>query len=351
MTNVLAPPVRNDYTTEGAWRFAQSVYGLLVGQSDWGTPVSLVSLNDAVAYGMTIDNAGGRHLSIPGLDVTDAGVAAGILTATTLTVAGTTTLNGTSNLNGAVNLGDASGDAITINGTPTFMTPVTFDTAMTFNGNVTIGNADTDIHTVIGVTTFRNAANTLTQMELDAANNRVIVGSGTPLGSDVTPNLQVIGRLYVAPESANDTAFQVRRSSVATVGFTMGVSSTNDFLFKDDSDTETFRVGDAASTYQAAVTGDFHVSDDSLLDGDLEVGGNLLGTGGVFRWENTGNARLEMDSTGLAFFDASPVTQPTVTGVLAGAPTLAQLTTVVRSMLTAICGSATGVNLVNDLTT
>lgn len=66
-TGVLAPPDRADYAKEGAYKFAQSIYGLVVGQSAWGVPSSLTSYSSASTYSMTIENqgAGGKHLNVP----------------------------------------------------------------------------------------------------------------------------------------------------------------------------------------------------------------------------------------------------------------------------------------------
>jgi len=57
------------------------------------------------------------------------------------------------------------------------------------------------------------------------------------------------------------------------------MTSTNDFVFKDDASAETFRVGDTSSTYQAIVTGDFNVTDDSVFAGDVSIGATATITG------------------------------------------------------------------------
>lgn len=74
-----------------------------------------------------------------------------------LTVAGVTTLNGN------VVLGNAAGDTITVNGTPTFAQEATFTGAANFNGNVVLGNTVFDTVTVnasVSATTKATPAST-----------------------------------------------------------------------------------------------------------------------------------------------------------------------------------------------
>lgn len=200
------------------------------------------------------------------------------------------TVSGAATLNGAVTLGDAAGDTVTVTGTATFAQGTTFSSSILVNGAAVLqsslsvagaaalGDANGDAHTLIGTVTSRNAASTAFPLYLDPANARAISGSTTALGSDTTPCLQVVGRLYVAPDSANDLAIQVRRSSAATVGWSLGMTSDNDFVFKDDAGSETFRVGDTDSTYQAKVTGDLNVTDDAVITGDVSAGRAVFGS-------------------------------------------------------------------------
>lgn len=193
-------------------------------------PAKVIWRADQSDYILDADNAAGKH----------ANFGSGVLTVQDSGVAATVDVSTTGNLG-------VSGNA-------------------TVQGNTALGNQDADTATVIGVTTFKNAASTLVQLLVDAGNNRVIVGSTTSLTGATAPNLQVIGRLYVAPESANDTAFQIRRSSAATVGWTIGVENAPvNLAFKDDSDTKVFALGDAASTLQAVVTGGFQATGKSFV--------------------------------------------------------------------------------------
>lgn len=304
MTGTFVAPVQGK---EVSWLERYQIYAALTGKSEWGRIITITSLDDDSNYAVTIRNRGtGGALNVQGsggtsvLQVLDSG---GVLTgsfavSTTLTAATVT--------------------ATTVNGTTGNIGTLNVTTAL----NAGDGNADA--HTVVGVTTFRNLANTATQLYVDAGNNRVIVGSTTTLGSDTTPNLQVIGRLYVAPETANDLAIQVRRSSAASVGWNLGMTSDNDFVFKDDAGSETFRVGDTGSTYQAKVTGDLNVTQNieitsgSLLAQTAEFLDDVTVDGGTFIVENSGNKRIEAGSTGVGFFGSAQTSKPTVVGSRAG---------------------------------
>jgi hypothetical protein len=366
------------------WEVVMGLIGSLNGYPSWQRLVNLVGVTDNSNYVVTINNQGtGGHLNVGAgkLQVTNTGVVITSLSLTNLLVSGTLGVTGTSTL-GVVNSGAITSSS-TVQGTRLISTiangtaPLTVTSStkvanlnadflddmtasefaldtdlanylplaggtitgnLAVDGTATIGNGNGDAHTVVGVTTFRNSAASAVQMFVDAGNNRVIVGSATALGSDTTPALHVVGRVYVAPSTANDLALQLRRDPSATVGWSMGVTSTADLVFKDDADGERFRVGDGAATYQAIVTGDFNVTDDAVIAGDLSssrlaagtnawsggeefrvVGqsrmeGDLLLTTGTFRHENSGNARIEADGTGVGFFGATPIARPTVVG-------------------------------------
>jgi hypothetical protein len=276
------PPVGtafSEQTFQALLVAVNALYGTLTGQTDKSGIAEATGFDSDADYAWTIQNQGtGGHLNVPNvLAVGSSAVTVGVA----LNAASTLSVTGLALFNGAVTLGDAAADAITVKGTPTFETDVTFSGNVTVNGNTVLGNANTDTLTVVGVSTFRNALSTATQLYVDAGNNRVIVGSGTALTSDTTPNLQVVGRLYVAPDSANDLALEIRRSSAATVGWDIGVSSANDLIFKDDSGTETVRAGDVASTYQLVVTGKAHVTSSLTVDAGISAGASSAFTGGI----------------------------------------------------------------------
>lgn len=81
-----------------------------------------------------------------------------------VTLGSTLAVTGATSLNGDVNLGNASGDTITVTGTPTFAEATTFsdtivvaDTA-TFNGGVILGSSDADVIEVNGTASFEEVA-------------------------------------------------------------------------------------------------------------------------------------------------------------------------------------------------
>ena len=281
---------------EDLYRQIMQLVGRDLGLADWGSKVNHVSFDSDSEYAHTLQNQGtGGHLNVPGvLQATSSGVtastlgvtnnasiggnlsvtgtlSAGASTLASLSVTGNASVGGTLGVTGAVGFSStlAVTGLISANGGLT-------TTDLTATGNTALGNADTDTLTVLGVSTFRNTANTATQLFVDAANNRVIVGTATALGTTTDPSLQVVGRLYVAPPSANDSAVQVRRSSAATVGWTFGVTAANDLAFKDDSDTERVRFGDGSSTDQLVVTGN------ALITGATSITGLLDGSAAVF---------------------------------------------------------------------
>lgn len=123
-------------------------------------------------------------------------------------------------------------------------------------------------------------------------------------------------------------------------------------------DTGSSQIGFGTASPDAGYS--FHFVGDVLMEQSLDITETLNVTGiatfaddvtitsGTFRHESSGNARIEADSVGLAFFGADPVARPNVIGTLSGSPTLAQLTSVVRSILAAI--DETELGLVTDLT-
>jgi hypothetical protein len=305
--------------------------GVLASKDDGTTAPSAVIVSGSAAGGIlsgTFPN--------PGL-------AAGLSpTFTNLTVTGNETVGGTLGVTGATTVGGTLG----VTGLATLG-------ALTATGNVALGDANADIHTMIGVLTVRNAAGTAVPLFVDVGNGRTIVGGATPLGADLTPCLQVIGRLYVAPETDNDTALQIRRGAGAAVGVTLGLNATADLVVKDVTDTEVVRVGAGASAYQlyvtgaAAITSTLNVTGLTTLSAKLTVStGGAAITGGLATDTLSIPSRIVTNGTGVGLFGATPIARPTVVGTRTG--TLAQLQTVVANLLSALDGSHLGA--ISDLT-
>lgn len=350
--------------------------GTVKGYDNWSGPIDHVGFTSNSRYAHIVQNqgtGGALHVKASGgsslLTAADSGVTIPTLSVTTLTAttANITTANVTTlNVSGNTTLGDAAGDTITLTGATT--ANGTFSTTSTTN----LGDGNADAITLIGLTTFRNAANTATQLYVDSGNNRVIVGSATALGTDTTPNLQVRGRLYVAPDVASDQAIQIRRSAADTAGWWIGTTAASDssLTFKDDAGTTVLTLGDSSTgTYQLDVASDARIQDDLTVVGDVSAGrgvfgstsfsgseelrvvgqsrfeGDMTATTGTFDFQNSGNSRLKIDSTGVGFFGSTPIAKPTVVGVRTG--TLAQLQTVMGNLLSELAN----LGLITDSTT
>lgn len=241
--SVLVQPERlRDWDGEKVFRWVQQTVGRDLGQTDWGSPIDHVSYTSNSRYAHVLDNLGtGGHLNVrdemqvksdgtgtviraltisDDLTVNDDFTVLGdtvlgnnaavdtttltsILTASgAATFSSTLTANGAATFNAAVTLGDAAADALTVNATSTFASPATFNGTMSTTAATNLGNGDADAITVIGVSTFKNAAGSATQAFVDAANDRVIIGSATALSTATNDKFSVIGgRAYVSPNS------------------------------------------------------------------------------------------------------------------------------------------------------
>ncbi len=313
MSHVLAQPTYPEAGDAEEYKLKKQLPGLFSGEPSWAAPLAHTGLTDAAAYALTLQNlgAGGKHLNIPGkMIVNDGGIEG-----SNLNIAGTSSLN-ILNVAGAA----AFASTVAVTGAATFASTVGVTGNLSTNGNLSAGDNNGDVHTFVGLSNFRNSANTVVVAEFDAANARATFGSATSMSSDTTPSVQVVGRLYVGPESASDVAVQIRRSAAASVGWTFGVDASQNLLFVDDGNTPTFLLGDVASAYQAEVRGNFVVTD-------------------------TGVAVFEAGLTGIGFYAGAQVAQPAVAGTVTGG-TLAQLQTAVMNLANAL--GASGVNLITN---
>lgn len=157
-TAFVAPQQKSPATEaeQDLYSVLRALVGSLNGETAFQRLINLTGVDDDSNYAVTIQNGGtGGHLTVPGImDVTPSGVVIGVLSLTTLTVAGVFTANG------AVNLGNASGDVITVTGTPTFSATATFNgtlratSATLLEGTVMLGDAVGDTVTINGATTL-----------------------------------------------------------------------------------------------------------------------------------------------------------------------------------------------------
>jgi hypothetical protein len=107
--------------------------------------------------------------------------------------------------------------------------------------------------------------------------------------------------IAISAGGGNDQALFLKHNAGAGQ-FTLGASNAADpvLIFKDHSGDQTFEVGNLASTYQARVIGDFNVSDDAVIAGDISasravVGGTTWSGGEELRV--VGQTRLEGAAT------------------------------------------------------
>lgn len=341
----------------------QGLIGTLKGQTKWSAPIDHIGLTSNSRFAQITRNLGtGGHQqwqkSTDGSEAaaivdtgfrTTAGTFSGNVTITgTLGVTGATTLStlltsglatlnsasvtnnvtigGTLGVTGATSLSTLSTSGLATLNSASVTTTLgvtgattltgalaanggTTTTTLTATGTWALGNENTDTGTVIGVNTFRNAANTATQLYVDAGNNRVIIGSSTALGSDTTPNLQVVGRLYVAPDGGgNDQSLFLRHNTGAVGQFSLGAtnSATPDLIFKNNAGTQMGRmtnaglliVGTATAAVGTAGAADVQCQDLWLVDGSNYR--RLLANGTAFQiTENAGTGvHLTIDSSG-----------------------------------------------------
>lgn len=246
---LVQPATANYKEHPGAWREIQQVVGLLLGQSDWGAPISLTSYDNDSTFAVTIQNQGtGGHLNIPSLlIVNDSGVFTGLLTATDLTVLRNTIL------------GDAAGDSLTVNATASFGATAAFNDAVAVHADLTVDDG---------------ASATLAAF--DVSNLRVLIGFATPLGSATDDMLSVIGGAIHIAANGSDAALGIRYGVLGSNWLIGATALTNpDLVFKDDSGVTRFTMGDGASAYQAIVNGNEHVTGNLVVDGTVTVTGGV----------------------------------------------------------------------------
>lgn len=242
------------------------------------------------------------------LEVVGALTATGGMIATTITASGNVTVQGDLQANGGVSLGNAPGDVITVVGTATFTAPATFNAA------VTLGDAAADAVTMNGTVTanapvtvkelftVQNSAGTAFPLVADPTNTRVLIGTNTAPGSVANDRLDVVGgRLFVLPNN-EELAIGLRYGSGAVGTMYLGAtnSATPSLVVKDNSGNTVVTVGNAASLYQLTAHGDFNVTDDAVIAGDLSADRLVAGATtfvGAEKLRVAGTTRLEGNVT------------------------------------------------------
>lgn len=236
---VLVQPSQDNYASTEAWREVYQLVGLLLGQSDWGAPIALVSYSNTAQYAVTIQNQGanGLHLNIPAIFVVNnTGAFASLLTATDLTVTRNTIL------------GTSASNALTVYATSTIEAPVTI-----MNGAATVLAV---FDTTAGAQKVTLGATAAPGLFVDVQNVRTIIGSVTALSAAADDKLSVIGGALHIATNNSDAAFGLRYGAAGTPWQIGPTAAANpDIVFKENNTAERFRIGAGASTYQAQVTG------------------------------------------------------------------------------------------------
>lgn len=254
---VLVQPDQGNYKEHpGAWREIQQVVGLLLGQGDWGAPVALTSYSNTAQYAVTIQNQGanGLHLNIPAIFVVNnTGAFASLLTATDLTVTRNTIL------------GTNASNALTVYATSTVEAPVTI-----MNGAATVLAV---FDTTAGAQKITLGSAAAPGLYVDVQNVRTIIGSTTALSGAADDKLSVIGGALHIASGASGLVLGLRDGTAGSSWKAyLSAASNPDLLFKDDSDTERFRIGDGGASFQAVVTGVLNVTNGiSITSSGLQI--------------------------------------------------------------------------------
>lgn len=225
-----------------------------------------------------VDNTG---VSIAGLSI------AGAVTFTSVTVTGTLSVTGASTFGAAT-----VGGALNVTGAATFGTAVTMNSTLNVTGGVVL-------HSSLVASGAAQFQDTL------AADGNVTLGNGTSNTVLVAGDLTVNRDVSIQRNLDVDGALALGSSTSAnflTLGDWVVTLVGDDLVFKDDAGGEMFRIGDAASTYHAKVTGPLHVS------GEIELEG-----------------AINHDGTTIGFFGSAPNSKETVTGSRGGNVALGNL--------------------------
>lgn len=304
MANQLAMPESKEFPHKPTYDALYQLFGVLTGLLDWEVSLHFrggltvdqsVLINDSleVIEDTILGSSGADTLTVQASStfVNDVVIQGDLDVQGVFTMAGDLTVPGNLQVNGNTALGNAIGDTTLITGPATLNSTVhavgaaTLDSSLNVKGSSTLGDAAGDTVVTSGPMTVgtdltvNGNANVKGSTTLgDAAGDTVVTSGPLTAGTTllVTTDLTVNGAANV---KGNTTLGDAEADTVTIVDWILKVTS-NDLLFTDDGGGTVVKICDQSSTYQLDVAiGDFHVADDSVLDGDLTVGGRFAANG------------------------------------------------------------------------
>jgi hypothetical protein len=320
---------------EDLYQSLMGLVGAANGYTDWQRLWNITGVTDNSSYLMTLRNRGtGGALNVLNnsgaslMVVNNSGVSVGVLAAVTVAASSTVT---------------ASRFISTV---ATGTSPVTV-TSTTLNTNLNADMVD-GLHAA----SFALAS--------------ALSGYVAKTGDTMT------GVLTIEPSTPSDQSLKLKYSNTVGAFWLGGSNAANPVLvFKDNGNTQTFEVGNSASTYQAKVLGAGNVTGSLTVGGGISAGASSAITGGLtvvtggltvsagsssfaadltmtdgtFIHQNSGNKRFEAGSTGVGFFGSAQQAKQSLVGVKTG--TLAQLQTAFGNLASLLANYG----LLADLTT
>ena len=215
----LVPP-STSFANQDQWRQWQQLVGLLEGQDEWYSPVTL---NDS--SGSQLFDARDGGVTIPTLSVTTLGV----------TTVNATTVNAVDlNVTGNTVLGNAAGDTITLTGTTTASGNITANGTFSTTSTTNLGDTSADVLTVAATTNI-NAQTSITADQGIRLRNSNTAGywalNATNVADPVLEFKDASGdNMLVINPSASTYAIDVNNGTLATnsARFTGDVLITTD---------------------------------------------------------------------------------------------------------------------------
>jgi hypothetical protein len=215
---------------------------------------------------------------------------------------------------------------------------LTVQGALQIDGNTALGNGSSDTTTVTGTVSI-TATNDQAAFLRHTAGDGVVSLGASHAGS---PDLIIKNNIGTQTARVTDAGVLIVGAATAAVtGAAVGDIHCNDV----------FLVNGANFRRLLAAGSNFQISNDGNTGNHLTISSAGLVTIPALQVDNNdvtlGTNRIAINGTGIGLFGASPIGRPTVTGTRTG--TLAQLQSVVASLLSAFDGSHLGA--ITDLTT